>query len=43
MMNLQSVFKQFYLYLFQHGANVNAMDLWQFTPIHEAASKSRSS
>ena len=30
-----------YFVLFQHGANVNAMDLWQFTPIHEAASKSR--
>lgn len=26
---------------FQAGANVNAMDLWQFTPLHEAASKSR--
>lgn len=25
----------------QHGANVNAMDLWQFTPLHEAASKNR--
>ena len=27
--------------LITHGANVNAMDLWQFTPLHEAASKSR--
>ena len=27
--------------LFQHGASVNAMDLWQFTPLHEAASKNR--
>lgn len=27
--------------LFQAGASVNAMDLWQFTPLHEAASKSR--
>lgn len=27
--------------LFQHGACVNAMDLWQFTPLHEAASKNR--
>ena len=27
--------------LIKHGANVNAMDLWQFTPLHEAASKSR--
>ena len=25
----------------QHGASVNAMDLWQFTPLHEAASKNR--
>lgn len=25
----------------QHGACVNAMDLWQFTPLHEAASKNR--
>jgi len=25
----------------QNGANVNALDLWQFTPLHEAASKSR--
>ena len=25
----------------KHGASVNAMDLWQFTPLHEAASKSR--
>ncbi|XP_012505275.1 PREDICTED: tankyrase-1 [Propithecus coquereli] len=24
-----------------HGACVNAMDLWQFTPLHEAASKNR--
>lgn len=27
--------------LVKAGANVNAMDLWQFTPLHEAASKSR--
>lgn len=27
--------------LIQHGACVNAMDLWQFTPLHEAASKNR--
>lgn len=27
--------------LIKAGANVNAMDLWQFTPLHEAASKSR--
>ena len=27
--------------VFQHGASVNAMDLWQFTPLHEAASKNR--
>ncbi|CAJ0957317.1 unnamed protein product [Ranitomeya imitator] len=27
--------------VFQHGACVNAMDLWQFTPLHEAASKNR--
>ena len=27
--------------LLKAGANVNAMDLWQFTPLHEAASKSR--
>lgn len=27
--------------LIKHGANVNAKDLWAFTPIHEAASKSR--
>uniref|UniRef100_A0A8C4KEG9 Poly [ADP-ribose] polymerase n=1 Tax=Dromaius novaehollandiae TaxID=8790 RepID=A0A8C4KEG9_DRONO len=26
---------------FLHGACVNAMDLWQFTPLHEAASKNR--
>uniref|UniRef100_A0A8I5N8R2 Poly [ADP-ribose] polymerase n=1 Tax=Papio anubis TaxID=9555 RepID=A0A8I5N8R2_PAPAN len=25
----------------KHGACVNAMDLWQFTPLHEAASKNR--
>lgn len=25
----------------QHGANVNGTDLWQFSPLHEAASKSR--
>lgn len=29
------------LSLTQHGACVNAMDLWQFTPLHEAASKNR--
>uniref|UniRef100_A0A674EXI4 Poly [ADP-ribose] polymerase n=1 Tax=Salmo trutta TaxID=8032 RepID=A0A674EXI4_SALTR len=27
--------------LISHGACVNAMDLWQFTPLHEAASKNR--
>ena len=27
--------------LLQAGASVNAMDLWQFTPLHEAASKQR--
>ena len=27
--------------MYQHGASVNAMDLWQFTPLHEAASKNR--
>jgi tankyrase len=27
--------------LIKAGANVNASDLWQFTPLHEAASKSR--
>ena len=27
--------------LMQHGACVNAMDLWQFTPLHESASKNR--
>ena len=27
--------------LIRHGANVNATDLWSFTPLHEAASKSR--
>ena len=27
--------------LIRHGANVEAMDLWQFSPLHEAASKSR--
>ncbi len=36
----------FYLFIYvllfpQHGACVNAMDLWQFTPLHEAASKNR--
>lgn len=25
----------------QNGANVNALDLWLFTPLHEAASKTR--
>lgn len=29
------------LFCLQHGACVNAMDLWQFTPLHEAASKNR--
>ena len=28
-------------FVIQHGANVNAMDLWQFTPLHEASSKNR--
>lgn len=28
--------------LIKHGASVNAVDLWQFSPLHEAASKSRS-
>lgn len=27
--------------LIKHGANVNATDLWAFTPLHEAASKAR--
>ena len=27
--------------LLKSGASVNAMDLWQFTPLHEAASKNR--
>ncbi|CAF1195201.1 unnamed protein product [Adineta ricciae] len=27
--------------LIEHGAQINACDLWQYTPIHEAASKSR--
>ena len=27
--------------LLKAGANVNTMDLWQFTPLHEAASKYR--
>lgn len=27
--------------LIKHGADVNAKDLWAFTPIQEAASKSR--
>ena len=27
--------------LLKAGANVNAMDLWQFTPLHEAAAKAR--
>ena len=30
-----------YFVCVQHGACVNAMDLWQFTPLHEAASKNR--
>ncbi|KAG8226948.1 hypothetical protein J437_LFUL004666 [Ladona fulva] len=33
--------QQAYQMLLKHGALVNAMDLWQFTPLHEAASKSR--
>lgn len=36
-----SKFLTFLPFLFQHGACVNAMDLWQFTPLHEAASKNR--
>jgi len=28
-------------YFFKHGAQINACDLWQYLPIHEAASKSR--
>ena len=27
--------------ILQNGAQVNAADLWQFTPMHEAASKGR--
>jgi len=27
--------------LLKAGANVNTMDLWQFTPLHEASSKYR--
>lgn len=27
--------------LIKHGANVNAADLWKFTPLHEAASKGK--
>ena len=27
--------------LLSYGGNVNALDLWQFTPLHEAASKAR--
>ena len=27
--------------LLKAGASVNAMDLWQFTPLHEAAAKAR--
>ena len=27
--------------LVKHGASVNAVDLWQFTPLHEAGSKNR--
>ncbi len=27
--------------LFQHGACVNAADLWKFTPLHEAAAKGK--
>lgn len=25
----------------QHGANVNATDMWKFTPLHEAAAKGK--
>ena len=35
------LFSYLVCYILQHGASVNAMDLWQFTPLHEAASKSR--
>lgn len=31
----------FFFFFNKHGACVNAMDLWQFTPLHEAASKNR--
>ena len=27
--------------LVKHGANVNAVDLWKFTPLHEAAAKGK--
>ena len=27
--------------LIQHGANVNAVDVWKYTPLHEAASKGK--
>ena len=27
--------------LVKHGADVNAMDLWQFTPLHEASYKGK--
>lgn len=37
----QSVFSFINFVVVQHGACVNAMDLWQFTPLHEAASKNR--
>lgn len=32
-----------YLYLIslKHGASINVVDLWQFTPLQEAASKGR--
>ncbi len=39
---LAKVITTLHLFIFtQHGACVNAMDLWQFTPLHEAASKNR--
>lgn len=39
---LAEVITTLHLLIFmQHGACVNAMDLWQFTPLHEAASKNR--
>lgn len=38
---LPPIYSSTMLFVFQHGACVNAMDLWQFTPLHEAASKNR--